>query len=63
MDTIPTFPSSKNQKGELVITYPYTFIAPKCQTNDTATFRFAISDIENHTSDTVSSPPIIIIYQ
>ncbi|HXR84965.1 MAG TPA: hypothetical protein VN722_11680 [Hanamia sp.] len=63
MDTIPAFPTSKNQKGELVVTYPYTFIAPKCQANDTATFRFAISDMENHTSDTVSSPPIIIIYQ
>jgi len=63
MDSIPTFPSSKNQKGDLVVTYPYENISPKCQQNDTAVFRFAISNKANHTSDTVSSPPIIIIYQ
>jgi len=63
MDSIPKFPTSKNQKGDLVVTYPYENIAPKCQQSDTAVFRFAISNKENHTSDTVSSPPIIIIYQ
>jgi hypothetical protein len=63
MDSIPKFPTSKNQKGDLVVTYPYENIAPKCQQNDTAVFRFAISNKENHTSDTVSSPPIIIIFQ
>jgi hypothetical protein len=63
MDSIPKFPSSKNQKGDLVVSYPYENIAPKCQQADTAVFRFAISNKENHTSDTVSSPPIIILYQ
>ncbi|HSV11930.1 MAG TPA: hypothetical protein VLI68_14240 [Hanamia sp.] len=63
MDSIPKFPSSKNQKGDLVISYDYVNIEPQCQQNDTAVFRFAISNKDNHTSDTVSSPPIIILYQ
>lgn len=63
MDSIPKFPTSKNQKGDLVVTYPYENISPRCQVNDTAVFRFAISDTKNNTSDTVTSPPIIIIYQ
>jgi len=68
-DSIPTFPASKNEKGEITVTYgnngPTTFsnISPQCQRNDTAVFRFAIKDKANNVSDTVSSPPIIIIYQ
>jgi hypothetical protein len=66
----PDFPVSKNEKGDLIVTFgnnqndpAYVNMAPLCQTNDTAVFRFAIKDKANHVSDTVSSPPIIIIYQ
>ncbi len=63
-DSIPKFPASKNQSGELVVHFSYdNDVSPKCQQNDTAVFRFAIRDVNNHTSDTVSSPPIIIVYQ
>ncbi|MEO8820809.1 MAG: hypothetical protein ABI267_02735 [Ginsengibacter sp.] len=62
-DSIPAFPTSKNEKGDFLVTYPYVNIAPQCQRNDTAIFRFAIKDKANHVSDTVSSPPIVIIYQ
>ena len=67
---IPEFPVSKNEKGDLIITFgnnyndpAYFNMAPLCSRNDTAVFRFAIKDKANHVSDTVSSPPIIIIYQ
>jgi len=68
MDSIPSFPTTKNQKGDLVITFGNNAgssvedISPQCQRNDTAVFRFAIKDKANHVSDTVSSPPIIIYY-
>ena len=61
-DSIPAFPTSKNVKGDFLVTFDYSYIAPKCQRNDTAIFRFAIKDKAGHVSDTVSSPPIIIIY-
>lgn len=67
---IPTFPVSKNEKGDLIVTFgnnptdiSYSNISAQCSRNDTAVFRFAIKDKANHVSDTVSSPPIIIIYQ
>ena len=66
---IPTFPTTSNEKGDFVLTFgnnastSYPNISAQCQRNDTAVFRFAIKDKENHMSDTVSSPPIIIIYQ
>jgi len=66
---IPTFPTSKNEKGDIVVTFgnnastSYPNISAQCQRNDTAVFRFAIKDKANHLSDTVSSPPIIIIFQ
>jgi hypothetical protein len=65
---LPPFPSSKNQKGEITVTFGYNAgsnyqnISPQCAPqNDTATFRFALTDAARHTSDTVSSP-IVIIY-
>ena len=67
-DSIPSFPSTKNQKGDIVLTFGNNSgtaiedISPQCQRNDTAVFRFAIKDKANHVSDTVSSPPIIIYY-
>lgn len=64
---IPSFPASKNQSGDIVVTFGYNVsgyssISPQCQENDTASFRFAIRDMQNNTSDTVSSPKIILYY-
>ncbi len=60
---IPSFPTSSNEEGDIVVTFRYIDIAPRCQQNDTAVFRFAIKDKANHVSDTASTPPIIIISQ
>ena len=60
---IPSFPVSKNEKGNILVNFRYFDIAPQCQRNDTAVFRFAIKDKAGHVSDTASSPPIIIISQ
>ena len=65
---VPAFPTSKNQKGDVVVTFGYnvsgyTSLSPQRQENDTAVFRFAIRDVNKNTSDTVSSPPIILYYQ
>jgi hypothetical protein len=65
---LPPFPASKNQDGDIIITFGYnagsgyTNISPQCQQNDTATFRFALRDKALHVSDTVSSPKIILYY-
>ncbi|MEO6637299.1 MAG: hypothetical protein ABIN25_03415 [Ginsengibacter sp.] len=66
---IPGFPSTKNQKGDITVTFGFNStniglanISPKCQKNDTAVFRFALTDLASNTSDTVSSPPIILVY-
>jgi hypothetical protein len=65
--TLPPFPTSKNQKGDINITFGnkaasnYQDISPQCPPqNDTATFRFVLKDNANHLSDTASSPVIII---
>lgn len=65
---VPEFPSTSNQKGDIVVTFgynadPYPNIAPQCQKDETAIFRFALRDKAGNVSDTVSSPPIKIIYQ
>lgn len=66
---LPAFPLSKNLKGDLTVNFQnnlvdpsYQNIAPQCQQNDTAIFRFAIKDKAQHISDTISTPPIVIIY-
>jgi hypothetical protein len=59
---IPSFPSTKNQKGTINVTLNYNDISPKCQENDTTVFRFALRDLAHHVSDTVSSPTIILYY-
>ena len=59
---IPTFPTSKDEQGDILVNLRYIDITPKCDGNDTAVFRFAIRDKANHVSDTVSSPPIIIYH-
>lgn len=66
--SVPPFPSSKNEHGDLTVTFAYNSdpsyfnISPQCQKNDTAVFRFAITDKANHTSDTITTPPIVLIY-
>ena len=65
---LPPFPTTKNQKGDINVTFGYNVtgyssISPKCQANDTAVFRFVLKDKAQHASDTVSSPPIILYYQ
>jgi hypothetical protein len=67
MYELPSFPTTKNQQGDLVVTFgynssgPYQNLQPGCPpANDTATFRFALKDKAQHVSDTVSSPQIII---
>ena len=57
---LPTFPTGKNQSGEIIITYPYIFINPLCNRNDTAVFKFVLRDAARHLSDTAVSDPIII---
>lgn len=67
MYKIPTFPSSKDQAGEIKITYGYNvqnyppILGPQCNRNDTATFKFFIKDKAQNKSDTVSSGPIVLI--
>lgn len=66
---LPAYPATKNQNGEITVTFGYNAqggyqdISPKCQQNDTAVFRFALKDNQQHVSDTVSSPTIILYYQ
>lgn len=64
---LPSYSVAKNQDGEITVSYGYNAgsyqnIAPKCQQNDTAVFRFSLRDSKQNTSDTVSSPPIILYY-
>lgn len=60
--TLPTFPTARNQKGDIVITYNYTDLNPLCNRNDTAIFKFVLRDRANHFSDTAVSDPIVIIF-
>jgi hypothetical protein len=60
---IPSFPTTKNEKGDILVNFRNIDIAPKCDRNDTAIFRFVIKDKAGHVSDTASSPNIIIISQ
>lgn len=59
---LPEFPTTKNQKGDISVTYSYTDVNPKCSRNDTATFKFVLKDKAQNKSDTVTSPPIVIIF-
>ncbi len=65
--TVPNFPASGNQKGEVTVTFGYNVsglsnISPKCMRNDTAVFRFALIDKAMNASDTIQSQPIILHY-
>jgi hypothetical protein len=61
---LPPFPSGKNQTGDILVTFSYNDVSPKCfPRNDTAIFKFVLKDMAQNISDTVSSPPIIIVNQ
>jgi hypothetical protein len=58
---LPEFPTTKNQKGDIILTLTYSDFSPQCPPkDDTATFRFALKDKAQHVSDTVSSPTVIV---
>ena len=58
---LPAFPTSKNQEGELVISFSYPNVNPQCSgKNDTAVFKFVLRDKALHKSDTAVSSTIII---
>lgn len=59
---LPSFPTGKNQSGDILITYSYSDLNPQCAKNDTAIFKFVLRDKAQHSSDTAVSPPIVIIY-
>lgn len=64
---VPSFPSTSNQKGEILVSFGYNVSGfsdvkgPQCGRNDTATFQFVLTDVAGHSSDTITSPPIIIL--
>ena len=58
---IPTFPTTRNQSGEIIVTYGYNAVNPECAPrNDTAVFKFVLKDKAQNKSDTAVSDPIII---
>ena len=58
---LPTFPAGKDQSGDIIVTYNYNDISPKCNNkNDTAVFKFILRDKAKNKSDTAVSDQIII---
>jgi hypothetical protein len=59
---VPPFPTGKNQKGDVVVTFDYNGVSPKCfPRNDTAVFKFVLKDKAQNISDTAVSGNIVII--
>jgi len=64
---IPFFPTSKNQSGEITITYGYNvssyppILGPQCNRNDTCIFKFVLKDKAKNKSDTATSETIVLI--
>lgn len=55
-------PRTKNFDGEVLISFSYAIeLQPRCNRNDTATFSFWMKDKAGNKSDTVKTPPIIIL--
>ena len=61
-------PEIRNSEGQIEITYSHlpdaTFPLigePSCGENDTCIYRFALSDKAGNISDTISTPPVVII--
>ena len=65
---LPAFPTTKNQDGDIIVTYGYKVNGiqdvsnPRCFKNDTVVFRFALRDNARHTSDTVVTDKIVITF-
>ena len=59
-NTLPLFPTGKDQSGDLLITYNYISLNPLCNRNDTAIFKFVLRDKAQHLSDTAVSDAIVI---
>lgn len=58
---LPQFPLGKNQSGDIVVTFGYNDIPPKCfPREDTAVFKFVLKDKAQNQSDTAVSETIII---
>ena len=65
---IPTFPTSKNQSGEITVTYGYNvsnlppILGPQClNRNDTCVFKFVLKDKAQNKSDTAISETIVLL--
>ncbi len=55
-------PKTKNFDGEVVVSFTYAFeLQPRCTRSDTAVFSFWMKDKKGNLSDTVRTPPIIIL--
>ncbi len=72
LDSIPSsVPTLKDSKGEIDLDYAYgpnlgpePIGEPQCPgQNDTCVFRFALTDKAGHTSDTVTSPVVILLHR
>ena len=66
---LPDFPTSKNQKGEILVSYGYNVTSyppiqgPQCQNrDDTCVFKFVLKDKAQHMSDTAVSETIVITH-
>ncbi len=58
---LPTFPTGKDQSGDLIVTLRYIDVNPQCPPkNDTAIFKFILRDKARNKSDTAVSDQIII---
>ena len=55
-------PLTNNFDAEVVLSFTYPFeLQPRCTRPDTATFSFWMKDRKGNRSDTVKTPPIIIL--
>jgi hypothetical protein len=61
-------PKQNNAEGDIIVRYLYgvqlgyaTLNGPRCAWNDTCYFRFALRDAAKNSSDTITSPQIVII--
>lgn len=65
MYKIPSFPTAKNLKGDIQITYGYRVSPqlrePLCNFSDTCYFRFMLKDKAQNKSDTISTSRIVLV--
>jgi hypothetical protein len=55
-------PRSTKFDAEVIVTFAYALgLQPQCTQPDTAVFSFWMKDAANHVSDTVHTPPIVIL--